>query len=148
MAKRGQKIVRGIIAGECDGHVLAKMKNARIRASEEEIAKSLQGNWREKHLFVLKQAMALYDNYGTRLTECDTKLESMLATLVGGDDSDPGRGRRASNSKNALQFDVRTYLFRLCGVDLTWINGINPTAALKAITTVAQSMRQAGVEEA
>ena len=52
------------------------MKNARIRASEEEIAKSLQGNWREEHLFTLKQAMALDDNYGTLLTECDTKLES------------------------------------------------------------------------
>ena len=52
------------------------MKNARIRPSEEEIAKSLQGNWREEHLFTLKQAMALDDNYGTLLTECDTKLES------------------------------------------------------------------------
>ena len=74
VGETGQKIVRGIIAGERDGHVLAKMKNARIRASEEEIAKSLQGNWREEHLFALKQAMAIYDNYGTLLAECDTKL--------------------------------------------------------------------------
>lgn len=105
------------------------MKNTRIRASEEKITKLLQGNWREEHLFALKQAMVLYDNYGTLLTECDAKLESMLATLVGDDDSKPGRGRRASNSKNAPQFDVRTYLFRLCGFDLTRINGINPTSA-------------------
>jgi hypothetical protein len=131
VGETGQKIVRGIIAGERDGHVLAKMKNTRIRASEEKIAKSLQGNWREEHLFALKQAMVLYDNYGTLLTECNAKLESMLATLVGDDDSEPGKGRRASNSKNAPQFDVRTYLFRLCGVDLTRINGINPTTALK-----------------
>jgi transposase len=140
VGETGKKIVRGIIAGERDGHVLAKMRNARIRASEEEIAKSLQGNWREEHLFALKQAMALYDNYGTLLTECDTKLESMLATLVGDDDSDPGRGRRASNSKNAPQFDVRTYLFRLCGVDLTRINGINPATALKVIAEVGPDM--------
>jgi transposase len=140
VGETGQKIVRGIIAGERDGHVLAKMKNTRIRASEEKIAKSLQGNWREEHLFALKQAMVLYDNYGTLLTECDAKLESMLATLVGDDDSEPGKGRRASNSKNAPQFDVRTYLFRLCGVDLTRINGINPTTALKVIAEVGPDM--------
>jgi transposase len=39
-----QKILRAIVAGERDGHVLAKMKNARIRASVDEIARSLQGN--------------------------------------------------------------------------------------------------------
>jgi len=55
-------------------------------------------------------------------------------------DSDPGRGRRASNSKNAPQFDVRTYLFRLCGVDLTRINGINPATALKVIAEVGPDM--------
>jgi transposase len=91
-------------------------------------------------LFALKQAIVLYDNYGTLLTECDTKLESMLATLVGDDDSDPGKGRRTSNSKNAPQFDVRTYLFRLCGVDPNRINGINPTTALKVIVEVGPDM--------
>jgi len=41
----GQKILRAIVAGQRDGHVLAAMRNARIRASADEIAKSLQGNW-------------------------------------------------------------------------------------------------------
>ena len=42
----GQKILRAIVAGERDGQVLGAMKNARIRASVDEIAKSLQGTWR------------------------------------------------------------------------------------------------------
>lgn len=42
----GQKLVRAILAGERDGQALAKLKNVHIRASEEEIAKALQGNWR------------------------------------------------------------------------------------------------------
>jgi transposase len=116
------------------------MKNARIRASEEEIAKSLQGNWREEHLFVLKQAMALYDAYGAQLTECDAKLQSMLAALVAGDDGEPTKGRQIGRSKNAPRFDVRRYLFKLCGVDLTRINGINPTTALKVISEVGPDM--------
>ena len=140
VGETGQKIVRGIIAGERDGKILAKMKNARIRASEGDIIKSLQGNWREEHLFALKQAMALFDAYGTQLTECDAKLESMLTTLTGGDEREPGTGRRIAQSRNAPKFDVRTDLFRLCGVDLTRINGINPPTAFKVIAEVGPDM--------
>jgi len=42
----GQKIIRAILAGERDGQVLAKLRNSHIKASEEDIAKALQGNWR------------------------------------------------------------------------------------------------------
>lgn len=136
VGETGQKILRAIIAGERDGAKLAKMKNARIRASEEEIAKSLQGNWREEHLFALKQAMALYDAYGVQLAECDAMLETMLSALTGENVADPDKGRRMAQSKNAPKFDVRTYLYRLCGVDLTRINGINPTTALKVIAEI------------
>ncbi len=63
MGDTGQKILRAIIIGERDGAVLAHFRNNHIRASEEDIAKSLLGNCREEHLFALKQAMALYDAY-------------------------------------------------------------------------------------
>src|SRR5881397_3222766 len=63
----GQKILRAIVAGERDGQVLAAMKNARIRASVDEIAKSLQGNWRAEHLFALKQALGAFDFIGTQV---------------------------------------------------------------------------------
>jgi transposase len=65
VGETGQKILRAIIAGERDGHVLAAMKNVRIHASEDEIAKSLQGNWRAEHLFALRQALAAFDFIGT-----------------------------------------------------------------------------------
>ena len=77
----GQKILRAIVAGERDGKTLAAMKNARIRASVDEIAKSLQGNWRSEHLFAPKQALALFDFYATQLTECDCAIEQQLQRL-------------------------------------------------------------------
>jgi transposase len=54
VGETGQKILRAIVAGERDGQVLGAMKNVRVRASVDEIAKSLQGNWRAEHLFALK----------------------------------------------------------------------------------------------
>ncbi len=38
-------------------------EHPQIRASREEIAKSLEGNWRTELLFVLKQEMEMYDTY-------------------------------------------------------------------------------------
>lgn len=116
VGETGQKIVRAIISGERDGKVLAKMKNVRIRASEADIEKSLRGNWRVEHLFALEQAVALFDAYGEQLAVCDRQLESMLAALQQ-NDGEPGKAKRRSRARNAPKFDVRAYLFGMCGVE-------------------------------
>jgi transposase len=136
----GQKIVRAILAGERDGQALAKLKNVHIWASEEEIVKALQGNWRDEHLFALKQAVALYDAYAEQLADCDRQLEKMLATLAR-HEGQPGKPkRRGGRAKNAPQFDMRTYLFQLCGVDLTRIDGIDVTTAFKVLAEVGADL--------
>jgi transposase len=136
----GQKIIRAILAGERDGQALARLKNVRIRASEEDIAKALQGSWREEHLFALKQAVALYDAYAEQLSECDRQLEKMLAALsrYAGQPSPPKR--RGGRAKNAPRFDMRTHLFQLCGVDLTRIDGIDVTTAFKVLAEVGADL--------
>jgi transposase len=73
----GQKIVRAIIAGERDPHQLAKLRDVRIQASHEEIAKSLEGNWRPELVFVLRQEVDLYDSYQQRIAECDQEIQKL-----------------------------------------------------------------------
>ena len=135
----GQKILRAIVAGERDGQVLAAMKNARIRASAEDIAKSLQGNWRTEHLFALKQALALFDFYATQLAECDREIEAQLESLAVHEGS-PAQGKKRGRARNAPKFDLRERLFRMCGVDLTRIDGIDVTTALAVISEVGVEM--------
>jgi transposase len=135
----GQKILRAIVAGERDGKALAAMKNVHIRASGDEIAKSLQGNWRAEHLFALKQALALFDFYGTQLAECDREIEQQLQSLQV-HDGEPAKGKRRSRTRNAPKFDLRTQLFRMCGVDLTRIDGIDVTTALAVVSEVGTDM--------
>jgi len=60
---------------------LAKLRNYRIHASEAEIAKSLEGTWKEEHLFCLSQALKLYDNYQALIAEADAKLKSLITPL-------------------------------------------------------------------
>ena len=139
VGKAGQKILRAIVAGERDGQVLGAMKNVRIHASVDEIAKSLQGHWRVEHLFALKQALAAFDFIGTQLAECDQEIEAQLKRLEV-HEGDPAKGKKRSRPRNAPKFDLRTQLFKMCGVDLTRIDGIDVTTALAVISETGADM--------
>lgn len=139
VGESGQKILRAIVAGERDAHVLGAMKNVRVRASVDEIARSLQGTWRAEHLFALKQALAAFDFVGTQLAECDAEIERQLQGLKL-HEGEPAKGKKRGRARNAPKFDLRTQLFQMCGVDLTRIDGVDVTTALAVVSEVGADM--------
>jgi transposase len=128
MGVTGQAIIGAIVAGERDGVTRARLRDRRIKAEEGEIAAALQGNWRDEHLFALKQALALIDTYTAQITECDGKLQQLLGALKGHELPAAGLGppKRGTPAKNSVRFDARTLLFEASGVDLTRIPGLTP----------------------
>src|SRR6202161_4291437 len=126
----GQKIIKAILAGERDPHKLAAFRDPRVKASEEQIARSLEGNWQEDLLFVLKQEQEGYEFCQQQMAECDRQLEQYLQQQ---DDRTQGaslpvekRKERLKKKKgNAPQFGLRANLFRMTGTDLTQIDGID-----------------------
>ena len=100
MGMTGQAIIRAIVAGERDPKVLARHRHSRVKASETEIAKALTGNWRDEHLFVLRQALAMYDDIARHLGECDAKLQGLLSKL-GACEVDLGKTPRAGSKTSA-----------------------------------------------
>lgn len=56
--KTGLLILDAILAGERDPATLAQLRDSRVRASQETIAKALVGTWRREHLFTLRQSLA------------------------------------------------------------------------------------------
>lgn len=135
----GQQILRAIVAGERDGHVLAAMRDKRIRASTEEIVKSLEGNWRAEHLFALKQALAGFDFIASQVAECDDNIAVQLDRMRAYD-AEPEQPRRRGRPRNASKIDLRTRLFQLCGVDLTRIDGIDVTTAMAVVSEIGTDM--------
>jgi hypothetical protein len=115
----GQAIIRAIVAGERDAHKLAGLRDGRVKADTTQIARALQGNWREEHLFVLGQALGLFDAYQHRLGECDAKLEALLGAMARHQDHPPASRRGKGKPKNTPGFDLRTWLYRWCGVAST-----------------------------
>jgi transposase len=134
----GMTIIRAILAGERDPQVLAQHRDPRCKSRVAVIAKSLEGNYREEHLFALAQAVALYDTYQAQLAACDVRIEHYLESLerVTEDAPPPPRKPRQSPKHNQPRFDARSYLYRITGVDLTMIDGIEAGSALALIAEI------------
>jgi len=143
----GLAIIRAILTGERNPEKLAKLRDWRIKASEEEVARSLEGNWREDMLFELRQAVDAYDFIQKQVAECDQRLQTLMAELpmreapaaapaVEDGAKLPGRKKKSTrNKKNLPRFDLKAELQRVCGVDLTSIDGID---VMTAQTVVAE----------
>jgi transposase len=136
----GMRIIRAIVAGERNPITLAQMRDKRCAHSSDEIAKALTGNYRPEHVFALKQALALYDFYTTQIGECDLQMEHQYAALESVADEDDlpplTPTKRTSHSKNAPGFDVRTQLFRITGVDLVAVTGLDQSTVQTIIAEI------------
>ncbi len=144
----GMLILRDIVSGETDPAVLARYRNPRCKASEEEIAASLTGHYRDEHLFVLRQQLEVYDFYQEKIHRCDEQIEiriHALEILCEPPAKELPAPRRSSPKKkpqnNAPSFEIRSPLFKLSGgVDLTELPGIGPYGALKLISEIGLDM--------
>lgn len=128
----GLAIIRNIVEGNHDPLHLAKLRNPRCKSTEEQIAKSLQGNYRLEHLFTLKQSLRLFDTFSQSIAECDTQLEMLykeMAATVPEQRIMPQTFKKANRNRNSPQYDLQNYLFQIYGVDLTQIPSISSLTA-------------------
>ncbi len=147
----GQAIIRAILQGERDPYQLADLRDYRVRARREEIARSLEGTWREDLLFELQQAVDRYDFCHRQMAECDRRLQLLLTAIPDRPERAPGseadqenrpsgqpRGRKQKNQEKKKAhknqpagFDLEAEMKRICGVDLSRLEGVK----LMTITT-------------
>jgi hypothetical protein len=124
----GMKIIRAIVAGQQDPEKLACFRDGHCDKSEEEIMKSLEGNYKREHLFALQQALELYDFYGQQLQNCDLELEALYDEFEPPDPSgsQSPAPRKRKRRKNQPHFDLTQALFRMTGgIDLTQVDGLD-----------------------
>jgi transposase len=138
MGMTGQAILRDIVAGERDPEVLARHRHTRVKASREEVVRALTGNWRDEHLFVLKQALGMYDDIGRRLAACDAELQTLLRQRSQAR-VDVGRAPK-TGSKQSAAFNLRQQLADWAGVDLTRINGLEVTSVMKILSEIGTDL--------
>jgi transposase len=140
----GMRIIRAIIAGQRDRRQLAALRDIRTKADEQTIAKALEGDYRAEHLFALQQSVELFDFYQKQIGLTDQQIANHLRGMEskaehGQDPLGPAR-RKSRKRRNQPQFNVRDEAFRITGVDLTEIDGINESTALSLIAEIGVDM--------
>jgi transposase len=142
----GQAIIKAILGGERNPQKLAEFRDHRVKASKEEIARSLEGNWQEDLLFVLQQEQSGYEFCQKQMAECDQRIEQYLKRMenrsAGANLPEEKRKERLRKKKkgNTPQFDLRAELFHMTGADLTQIDGVDVMTAMTILSEVGWDM--------
>ncbi|HEY5871437.1 MAG TPA: transposase [Candidatus Tectomicrobia bacterium] len=140
-----------MVAGERDPQHVADLRNSRCKKDAQEIAWALTGTWREEHLFVLKQALALCDFSTAPLSECAVQSERVCAVIkprcepapaapVPTGAATPPRRKPPSPSKHTPAVDTRAHLLRLTAVDRVAVHGISDSLAQTILAAIGTDM--------
>jgi transposase len=162
----GMAIIEAILNGEREPMRLAAYRDRRIKATAETIAKSLEGDWRSEHLFVLRLAWENGRHVREQMQRCDRELmdyarELQVCPLVPKPivpikrvplKAEPGapelravaavrpRNPRRKTSKNEPDGPWREELHRFFGVDLTLIPGISVLTGISLMTELGNDL--------
>jgi transposase len=142
--KTGSLIIKAILAGERNPEILADLRDMRIKASREDIIKSLEGHYTTEHLFELRQCYNLYCTHRQLIGECDSEIEKQLieqiASKNGGVIPELPVEKRKKSGKHKLSFNATTYLKEIFGVDVTEVFGISELSAMAILSEVGTDM--------
>ena len=137
----GLAILDAILTGERDAHRLAALRERRVKASEESIVAALEGDYRPEHLFTLKQSLESYRHYQKLIADCDRQIREQLEALEGeGGDSEPPAARKHMRTTSDEQ--MRKEFYRIVGIDLTAIPGINVRTVAVLLAEVGSDLRR------
>jgi transposase len=141
----GMGIIRAIVAGERDPLALAGLRDKRCQKSPAQFAEHLRGTWREEHLFNLAMHLDLYDKLGQMIEAYRLKIAKLMEALGSPDrrDQQPPQHPNPTKAKaieRAGDQPLRQTLWRMSGVDLTRIDGINVGVAGVALTEIGPEL--------
>lgn len=139
----GMTIIKAILAGERSPWKLAQNRHALCKRSEPEIAQALKGNYREEHLFALRQAVELYEIYRQKIADCEAEIIAQLDTYPDAtDDQTPPPAKPSNHSARVRSgTDVRELLFKKAGIDLFAIPGLGADTLLTLTSEVGFDLR-------
>ena len=135
------------VAGVHDPVELARHRNPHCASSAEDIAKALEGNYKDEHLFVLQQALENHDFFQQQIAACDVQIEQCYSAFTPRVDVveqplPPSKRPQRKPRDNEPHFDLRLDLYRMAGVDLTQIDGLNVLTVQAILSEIGVDMRR------
>ncbi|MDP1726546.1 MAG: IS110 family transposase [Bacteroidota bacterium] len=132
----GMKVVKAILKGERDAETLLQLCDQRIiNHKREEVLKSLNGNYKEEHLFALQQAVEYYEFIQSKIVECDAKIGSQLFKLNNGKTTiaNINPPKKIRHHKPEIE-NYHEKMVTLVGKDITSLPGITDYNLLQVVS--------------
>ena len=145
--KTGLLIIGSILEGERDPYKLASLRDGRCKKSEEEIAQSLNGYYKQDQLYLLKLNYDTFIFFDNKLINIDSQITTLLKTfplknILVKQCPAPTKSKYPCKGKNDLRTkeDIRDMLYRITGTDLTALPGLQANTILQIISEVGTDM--------
>lgn len=160
----GMAILDAIVSGVRDPEQLAELRERNVKATKEQVMKSLEGDFRPEHMFVLGQSLRMFRSQYDEVALLDKQMEQFMAELPPYDpnwnssqegdtekETEPanrkrGRAKRKTRSRkqgghgNQPSFNVAEHCHRIAGVDLTAVPGIGPQTVYVILTEIGPDL--------
>jgi transposase len=139
LGKSGQNIITAILKGERDPKKLADLADTRCKASAEDIEKSLEANWSENLLFMLKQSFDLYHFIQQQMKDCEHMIEKLIQDYIKSLPKEMvnktvcKRSNKQKSPKNSISIDIEQYAHEFWGVNLMCMKGVSDSTLLRLV---------------
>jgi transposase len=133
-----------MLEGRLYGPQSTLLRDPKVAASAKTIAQSLAGDYPSEHLFTLRQSLPAYRQYQKWITDCDVEIEKHLRVFSKAT-QEPFKALSKSKGhhkprRNEPRFDLRSYQYRIFGVDLTSVPGVSSLTVQVLLTEVGPDL--------
>jgi transposase len=129
----GLRIIKAIIEGERDPLKLVALCHERIQKKKwAEVIKSLEGNYHESYILLLKENMRLWDEHQESIRNIEQQIAELLEKLNHNSHIEVTSPNKPARHHNPAIKDLHKTMVQLYdGVSLTTITGINDCTMLR-----------------
>jgi transposase len=137
-----ERIADGVTGVE---NLLTGIKTERLKASKEQLAKSLDGIFKLQYQTVLKNHLIAYHFYKKQMMVYENLIEVVLKTMLPVNQTEQPvviKKKTTKARKNQYHFNLKEYLHKIAGVDLTAIDGLDENTILTIIAVTGLNMHK------
>lgn len=132
----GMRVLKAILDGETDPYKLIELCDKRIQDNKyDQVVDSLEGHYRPEYLYELSDAIACYEFYQQKLSECDRRIDGELTRLA---EQQPvpgeyGKAKPIRHHKPAIDQLHQKVVRATAGVNVNELPGLTDYSALRLI---------------
>lgn len=147
----GMKLLRGIASGITDPEkLLSLVKTSTLKATAQELLQSLNGFHKKQYTVVLQNQLEVFDFLKSKMKSYELLIEDVLTKMMLSDENGSSpeiKKKKSYTRKNEYSINLKAYLERILGVDVTAVDGLKETSILEIMSVTGTDMNKWRTQE-